>query len=709
MRREFLIWLFTTLCAAFLVTAVLIYSQSSIHAKGRAESVMNTRLSDLLDFLQQAEQSISFLTQANDASATGRARALAEIVSLDGESLRNQERLQELCNKLGAEQIALTDGENKVEAAIPQSLVGLTLEGGNEIRPVVQQDETGESIISAFGEFNRNDMQYASVRRLDAPGCLRLGFLTRLKGKSHIDNSLKDGSIKLKLGENGSIVIFRRGVRLTDDTLNISDSELLSLPQGRVKSLRSKGRRYFAYAMVGGGFRVIGILPVSSVYRTVLRTMQTLLLSNLVLFIMMFCVVSWLLQRIVIRGISQVNASLREITEGDLERKVEVLTCPEFTLLSNGINFMVDSLRSMGEERQFQVKRDLELARAIQTASLPNKFPAFPNVPEFDLCATCLQAHEVGGDFYDFYMPDNNHLHFLVADVDASGIPAALFMMRAMSLIRTLARGGDSPAKIVSEANRELSDSGQASVAMALFYACLDIHTGRLTYTCAGRTHCLLQRLGYPYEELATRADTVIGGQDDDAQYHTYNLTLIPGERLFVYTSGILHATNASNTPYNEDRLKDVLKGETANASDTLLLVRSSLRQYTEGEKLPRDIAMLCLRYCGEPSNSVQLSFPAGESQKALESLEQQMMEFFAAPPDIEAMKQALSQVLSSLPETKQVQLLLDCTEHQVLMEFSYSAPNFNPLKALTDLPVDRTSHNFTNNTNTLTICKNLV
>ena len=106
MRREFLIWLFTTLCAAFLVTAVLIYSQSSIHAKGRAESVMNTRLSDLLDFLQQAEQSISFLTQANDASATGRARALAEIVSLDGESLRNQERLQELCNKLGAEQIA---------------------------------------------------------------------------------------------------------------------------------------------------------------------------------------------------------------------------------------------------------------------------------------------------------------------------------------------------------------------------------------------------------------------------------------------------------------------------------------------------------------------------------------------------------------------------------------------------------------------------
>ena len=98
MRREFLIWLSATLCVAFLVTAILVYSQFSTHAKDRAESVMSTRLSDLLDFLQQAERSIGFLTQANDASAADRARALAEIVSLDSETLHNQERLQEICN-----------------------------------------------------------------------------------------------------------------------------------------------------------------------------------------------------------------------------------------------------------------------------------------------------------------------------------------------------------------------------------------------------------------------------------------------------------------------------------------------------------------------------------------------------------------------------------------------------------------------------------
>lgn len=708
MRREFLIWLSATLCVAFLVTAILVYSQFSTHAKDRAESVMSTRLSDLLDFLQQAERSIGFLTQANDASAADRARALAEIVSLDSETLHNQERLQEICNKLGVEQIALTDEENKVEAAVPQSLIGMTLEEGNEIRPVVRQDETGKSIISALGEFDRNDMQYACVKRLDAPGRVRLGFLTRLRNKSRIDNSLRDGSIKLKLGTTGSIAIFRRGVRLTDDVGNFSDSELLSLPQGRVKSLRTEGQRYFAYAMDGRDFRVIGLLPANSVYGTVLRTVKTILLSNFVLFIMMFCVVSWLLQRIVIRGISQVNTSLRMITEGDLACKVDVVTCPEFTLLSNGINFMVDSLRSVGEERQFQAKRELDLARAIQTASLPSKFPAFPNIPEFDLSATCLQAHEVGGDFYDFYMPDSDHLHFLVADVDASGIPAALFMMRAMALIRILARGGDSPAEIVGEANRELYNSGQAGITMALFYACLDIHTGQLTYTCAGRTHCLLQRLGYPYETLTTPVDTVIG-EREDAQYHTHSLKLAPGERLFVYTSGVLNTTNTINTPYSEDRLKKVLQEETANASDTLLLVRSSLRQYVEGEKLSRDVTMLCLEYCGEPSNSVQLCIDAGKPQKALDHLEQQMMELFAAPPDIEAMKQALSLVLSTLPRDKKVRLLLNCTEQQALVEFNYEAPAFNPLETLTNLPVDRTTHSYTNDTNTLTLCKNLV
>ena len=140
MRREFLIWLSATLCAAFLVTAVLVYSQFSTHAKDRAESVMSTRLNDLLDSLRQAERSIAFLTQANDASTTNRARALAELVSLDSEILKNQERLQKICNELGVEQIALTDEDNKVEAAVPQSLVGMTLEEGNEIRPVVRQD-----------------------------------------------------------------------------------------------------------------------------------------------------------------------------------------------------------------------------------------------------------------------------------------------------------------------------------------------------------------------------------------------------------------------------------------------------------------------------------------------------------------------------------------------------------------------------------------
>ena len=707
MRREFLTWLSATLCAAFLVTAVLVYSQFSTHAKDRAESVMSTRLNDLLDSLRQAERSIAFLTQANDASTTNRARALAELVSLDSEILKNQERLQKICNELGVEQIALTDEDNKVEAAVPQSLVGMTLEEGNEIRPVVRQDETGKSIISAFGEFNRNDMQYASVKRIDASGRIRLGFLARLKNKSRIDTSLRDGSIKLKLGTNGSIAIFRRGVRLTNKMGNISDSELLSLPLGRVESLRAEGQRYFAYAVDGDGFRVIGLIPANSVYGTVLRTMQTLLLSNLVLFIMMFCVVSWLLQRIVIRGVSRVNESLREITEGDLECKVDVVTCPEFALLSNGINFMVDSLRSVGEERQFQVKRDLELARAIQTASLPNRFPAFPHIPEFDLWATRLQAHEVGGDFYDFYMPDSDHLHFLVADVDASGIPAALFMMRAMSLIRTLARSGDSPAEIVSEANRELIDSGQAGVTMALFYACMDIRTGQLTYTCAGKTNCLLQRLGYPYETLTTRTDVVIG-EHEGTQYHTHTLTLTPGERLFVYTSGLLHVADANNVPYSEDRLKKALQKQAANASDTLLLVRSSLRQYVEGEKLPQDVTMLCLEYCGTPSNSTQLNFVAGDSQKALDCLEQQMMEFFAGPPDIETMKQVLCRILSTLPETKQIHLFLDCTEQQLLLEISYAAPDYNPLKDLIDLPVDRASHSFTNNTNTLTICKNL-
>ncbi len=709
MRRQFLIRLSAVICAAFIVTAGLVYFQFSTPLEERAEQMMKTRLLDMMDLLMHVEKTVTFLSKANDASATDRALGAAQIIQLDPSILRNQEELQGMCNRLGAEQLAVTDEHGIVEAAVPGSLVGHNLQEEENAIPIITLGERGEEVARTGDLEATHSMQFANVRRQDRPGRVRIGFRTRLEQEANAESSLRNAPVKMSLGKNGSIVVFRRGVLLTRDRTAFSETDLLALKPDKVVQRTADGKSYYLYAVDGGWCRLVGVLPASEVYGAGLRTVQVMVASNLVLFLMMFGVVSWLLQRIVLRGISRVNESLLEITEGDLERKVEVMTCPEFVRLSNGINFMVDSLRSVGEERQAHVQRDLELARTIQSTALPNKFPPFPHVKQFDLFAACIQANEVGGDFYDFSMPDDKHLHFLVADVDASGIAAALFMMRAMSVIRTLSRSGGSPESIVSEANRELCQGNRTGIHMSLIYGNLDITTGHLEYVNAGCMHGLYCRKGGEYVALPSCADYVLGDHPD-MPFHTKEEKLQPGDRIFLYTEGVLNATNTRNVPFSETRLKEALRGDAPTVTDVLQLVKSSLRQYLEGERLGKDVTMLALEFLGEPGNEREMELTAGQVQEAEASVSEQMEEMFAAPSDIADMQESLRRTFGELPAGVRVRMLFHCTEKRAEMKLVFPAPRLNPLERLGALPVNEARYDFNDHhENTVTLCKNLI
>lgn len=712
MRRTFLIWLSAVLVTTFVIIGTLVYSQFANHARERAEQMMSTRLMDMLEMFRHADRSISYLSNANDSSTLDRTRALAEIISLNPSILKNQEELQGICNRLGAEQIVICDEEGRVEAAVPQSYVGYNIEAGDEIRLLIAgEDGMGSEICGpiSHGETQHQGiMQYAGVRRIDKPGFVRLGFRTRWEQLSRAESSFDYSAGKLRLGDGGRIAVFRRGMCLASGKLAISQAELLALPPDEVREVPIDGKNYFLYAVDGGGYRLIGLLPAKEIYKSSLGAVQFVLLSNLLLFIIMFAVVSYLLQRIVLQGISKVNEALREITEGDLEKRVDVGDSPEFQRLSNGINFMVDSLRSVGEERQQGIKRGLELARTLQSTVLPDKFPPFPHINSFDLYACCLQASEVGGDFYDFSMPDEQHLHFLVADVDASGVPAALFMMRAISILRTFAKSGQSPVDIVTNANRELCEGNQAGIRMALFFGSLNITTGELEYVNAGNLSAWLQHEGGDYVPMGGQTDYILA-EREDFSFHSSTLHMEPQDRLLFYTEGVMGVTNTNNTPFNEQRLQETLRTPAATVTDVLQLVRSSLRQYAGGERFHRDITMLCLEYKGEPANKAQLAFAAGEPAEAEELIAQQLEELFAAPLDIADVQASVRTVLAALPPACEVRMDLRCTETQAEVELMYPAPLCNPLEQVSPLPVDHSTFEFTENQeNRLTLWKTL-
>lgn len=697
MRRTFLLWLFAVICTIFMVTGVLVYSQFSRHAQDRAEQMMSTRLNDMLELILHAERATSYLSRVNDASTLDRTRALAEIMSLNPKLFHSQEELQGICNRLGAEQIAITDENGTIVAAVPASKVGYNLAQGDETRPFlacISAPGYELSIRSSSADPDQRALQYAGVHRLDKRGVVMLGFRARLEQAAREADSFSRTTANLRLGEGGRIFIFRRGALVSHEDPAFSPVELLSLPINEIREVVLNDEEYFAYAVEDGGYRLVGAVPVREIYRASVRAVQSLLLSNLLLFLAMFGMVSYLLQRVVVRGLSRVNESLRKITEGDLDKRVEVDDSPEFARLSNGINFMVDSIKALGEEQRKGMDRELELARTIQTTALPSKFPAFPGVSAFDLHAISLQARVVGGDFYDFFMPHENYLHFLVADVDATGIPAALFMMRAMSLLRTLARAGEAPVELVTRANRELCEDNRAGMRMALFYGRLDISTGRLEYVNAGMLHSLLQRRGGEYELLGGRADSSVGLQPA-AVFHTSSLHLEPQDRIFLYTEGVVNAVNADHTPFGEGRLQEVLREHTPTVAEALQQVRSALRQFTDNAELQKDITMLCLEYKGSLKAAVTLVLQAGEAEKARGFIAERMEAIFAAPPDISAVQSSVAGVLSALPPELQVRMELDCDEQLARIGLFYAAPSFNPQDSLPDLPVERVRFRF--------------
>lgn len=697
MRRTFLLWLSAVILATFVLTGLLVYSQFSRSARERAEQMMHTRISDMLELLEHADSSLSWFGRANDTATKDRACALAEIIRLNPSILHDQETLQGICNRLGAVHLSISNEEGTIVAAVPKPLVGLNQSTVEDMRVLTSAEDAAtqelDYLITTSDTEDQGRMNYGTARRLDAPGTVRIGVRTTFEEASREESSLDNPAFKLRFGTDGRIIIFRRGVCVSRGGLPIPQTELMALPARQMRNITVDGKSYYVYAMDGEGYRLVGVLSSQEVYALSLKAALTVLLNNLLFFVILFAAVFLLLHRIVLSGMANINETLRAITEGDLERRVNVNQTPEFTRLSNGINFMVESLRSVGEERQQNFKRGLDLARTLQSTVLPSKFPAFPDINRFDLYAASFQANDVGGDFYDYTMPDADHLHFLVAEVDATGFPAALYMMRALTIIRGLTKPGISPVDIVTRANRELCKDNQAGIRMAIFYGSLNINTGLLEFVNAGNLCSLIQSIGCDYQPMQGQSDSLLG-DNEDTEFHTLHLQLEPQDRLFLFTESVLNVSNTNNTPFNEARLQQVLRDNAETVFDVLQLVRTSLRRHAEGSKIQNDIAMLCLEYRGDLGDKDILCFAAQEADFATEFLAQQMEEVLAAPIDIEEVQNNVRQVLATLPPLTQLRMELACTEAEVSVCLVYPLPEFNPLDHVdSPLTVTRTAY----------------
>ncbi len=272
--------------------------------------------------------------------------------------------------------------------------------------------------------------------------------------------------------------------------------------------------------------------------------------------------------------------------------------------LAGAFEFMEESLRQRIRElmeataARERIESELSVAHDIQMGLLPKIFPPYPEREEFDLYAFLEPAKEVGGDLYDFFFIDDDHICLTLGDVSDKGVPAALFMTIAMTLIRAEAKKTMDPEVIMMAVNDALSRDNPRSMFVTLFLGVLDVRTGRLAYANGGH-NAPVRISGDEVVYLKDISGPMVGAMED-LPYRPLETTLAPGDTLFVYTDGVTEAMNAAKDLYSDERLL-----ETARANRTLTpgalvdAVRADVAVHVAGAPASDDITMLCLRFKG--------------------------------------------------------------------------------------------------------------
>ncbi|MBQ6755880.1 MAG: serine/threonine-protein phosphatase [Oscillospiraceae bacterium] len=243
---------------------------------------------------------------------------------------------------------------------------------------------------------------------------------------------------------------------------------------------------------------------------------------------------------------------------------------------------------------------ELNMAASIQLHMLPSIFPPFPERDDFDIFASMNPAKEVGGDFYDFFLIDDNHLGLVMADVSGKGVPAALFMMASKILIQNYALLGMSPKEVLESANNRICSNNREEMFVTVWFGSLDLTTGVLTCANAGHEYPVLKNPDGSFELIKDKHGFVIGGLSG-VKYKEYELNLSPGSKLFLYTDGLPEATDAKSELFGTDRMLEALKAVENEAPQAILEgVDTVVNRFVGDAPQFDDLTMLCLEFRGK-------------------------------------------------------------------------------------------------------------
>ena len=419
------------------------------------------------------------------------------------------------------------------------------------------------------------------------------------------DESISSLALDWHIGGTGCIIISDKSGKILSDrdghtgeslAENSIDLSKFSNKENELFTSEVHGRNSFCIFSVQDDYYIVASIPKDEALFSRKITLYVTVFIEIIVFTSLFVFIFLLIKKVVVKNIDKINNSLAKITDGDLDETVNVRSNEEFAVLSDDINSTVDTLKRYIKEADERIDKELEFARQIQHSALPSVFPPYPNRTDFDIYAQMHTAKEVGGDFYDFYLLGEDKLAFLIADVSGKGIPAAMFMMTAKTLIKSLVESGIDASEAFTRANNKLCENNEAGMFVTAWLGILDLNTGLLKYVNAGHNPPLIKRNGTYFEYICSKPNFILAGMEN-TKYKANEIQLSPGDEIFLYTDGVTEANNISYELFSEDRLLESLNEKKGLTVKQLCnKVKNDVDRFVGNALQSDDITMLAVK-----------------------------------------------------------------------------------------------------------------
>ncbi len=588
-------YLLITVAIAFVFTSSFVFELQDRISGSQTDSMLS---------LANDEAYLN-IKDASDETLLGIAYVVADQVDRDG--------IQKTLRENGLAEISIIDSRGIIVESSVTEYEGFDMNsGGQSLEFMKNIEKTGE-YVQQYGTISSDEKikrKYAGVAYGD--GYLQVGYTAKQIQES-INQEVVGATKNSHVGTSGYILIMDEGCSIVSAPEEMENAlsekakkTITGAKEGKTITCTLNGQESYCQVLPAEGYYIVSVLPVAEALKSRNIAVYVNSFMEILIFATLFFVIYMLIKLIVVNQIKTVNSSLRRITGGDLSETVNVRSSEEFASLSDDINSTVDTLKEYIAQASARIDAELEFARDIQKSALPKTDKVYGEREDFDICATMNAAKEVGGDFYDFYMTEDEILHFLIADVSGKGIPAAMFMMRAKTELQTLTEAGFSLDVVFTEGNNALCEGNDAGMFVTAWQGSINLENGTIRFANAGHNPPVIQKEDGTFEYMDIKSGFVLAGMEG-VGYRVQEAKLAPGSTIFLYTDGVTEATNAENQLYGESRLLRVLNAGGKESMDELCrMVKEDVDRFVGDAPQFDDITMLALRYIGKPEMKIE-------------------------------------------------------------------------------------------------------